>query len=182
MQPNEYLKQSENTLAEQDEEQRTMFSPQFVHALELAHAGNACDFVKRDIYYKDENALERFSKQIDDINKIRAKFKPGTEGTLYSQEDTDLFHAALGVGSEAGEIMEAILSHMNGDELDETNIKEEVGDVLWYLAIFCRRCNFTLEEAMQTNIDKLAARYPEKFTCEDAVNRDIQNERKVLEG
>lgn len=37
-------------------------------------------------------------------------------------------------------------------------------------------------DAMEKNINKLKARYPEKFTEELALNRDLQTERKVLEG
>ena len=35
--------------------------------------------------------------------------------------------------------------------------------------------------SMQKNIDKLKARYPEKFTEEKALNRNIEIERKILE-
>lgn len=37
-------------------------------------------------------------------------------------------------------------------------------------------------EYLQKNIDKLIARYPEKFTEDNAINRDLENERKILEG
>ena len=36
-------------------------------------------------------------------------------------------------------------------------------------------------EYLKKNIDKLIARYPEKFTQYDAVNRDLDKERKILE-
>lgn len=38
------------------------------------------------------------------------------------------------------------------------------------------------EDALDLNIAKLKARYPEKFTTEAAVNRDLAAERAVLEG
>jgi len=41
--------------------------------------------------------------------------------------------------------------------------------------------NLNQEEYLQKNIDKLQARYPEKFTEYDAVNRDLDKERKILE-
>jgi hypothetical protein len=37
-------------------------------------------------------------------------------------------------------------------------------------------------DSMQKNIDKLKARYPEKFTTEKALNRDLKTEREILEG
>ena len=36
-------------------------------------------------------------------------------------------------------------------------------------------------KALENNIEKLKVRYPEKFTTENALNRDIEAERKVLE-
>lgn len=41
--------------------------------------------------------------------------------------------------------------------------------------------NLSGDEIRQKNIDKLFARYPEKFSNEQAINRDTDAERKVLE-
>lgn len=38
-----------------------------------------------------------------------------------------------------------------------------------------------IEELMETNINKLRARFPHKFNSEDALNRDLDAERKILE-
>lgn len=40
---------------------------------------------------------------------------------------------------------------------------------------------FDLKKDLQKNIDKLKQRYPEKFTTQNALNRDIEAERKILE-
>jgi len=42
-------------------------------------------------------------------------------------------------------------------------------------------CGFTMEEAMERNIAKLMKRYPDKFTSEAALNRDLDAERRTLE-
>lgn len=52
-------------------------------------------------------------------------------------------------------------------------------------SFLCRLCyyfGFTPEVVAETNINKLKARYPEKFTSEKALNRDLDTERKILEG
>lgn len=36
-------------------------------------------------------------------------------------------------------------------------------------------------KALENNIEKLKVRYPEKFTTENALNRDLETERKALE-
>jgi NTP pyrophosphatase (non-canonical NTP hydrolase) len=51
------------------------------------------------------------------------------------------------------------------------------------LRIVADRYGFTLEEAAEVNIAKLAKRYPEgTFSVERALNRDLDGERAVLEG
>jgi NTP pyrophosphatase (non-canonical NTP hydrolase) len=101
-----------------------------------------------------------------------------------------LEHALMGIVTEAGELMDQLKKHIvYGKELDLVNLAEECGDVFWYLAL----CVSTLAELMgrdpaelessikKTNIAKLKARYPEKFTETDAVVRDLGIERDILD-
>lgn len=160
-----------------------------------------------------------------------------------------LFHSAIGIQTEIGEIFEALF--IKNGELDTINLREEIWDVMWYMAIACKKLNFydiDFEEDFDTtryenyiqyayrlnyesielldsfkkslfynkafdeekmkqrlleiyklwgafvkilwgdivkicerNIKKLQARYPEKFTSEKAINRDLDTERKILE-
>lgn len=46
----------------------------------------------------------------------------------------------------------------------------------------CRAAGFSLETALERNVAKLAKRFPEGFTDWHALNRDLDAERKVLEG
>ena len=94
-----------------------------------------------------------------------------------------LLHAAMGIAGEAGEIIDPIKkSIFYGKKLDEVNLMEECGDLLYFVAVLLDELGYTFEEVMQINIDKLAARYPEKFTSAKAINRDLDKERKILEG
>lgn len=80
-----------------------------------------------------------------------------------------LLHALLGLCSEIGEFADAIKKHVIYNQpLDITNLKEELGDKCWYLALACTALDINLEDVMQHNIDKLRIRYPEKFTEEHA--------------
>lgn len=50
----------------------------------------------------------------------------------------DLLHAAIGIGTEAGELIEALHVGKNGvSEYDTVNLIEEMGDVMWYVAVAC---------------------------------------------
>lgn len=94
----------------------------------------------------------------------------------------DDLHMILGMQTEAAEIADAYKKHIAyGKDLDLVNVKEEIGDILWYISNLCTIRGWDLEDIMQTNIDKLKVRFPEKFTNENALNRDLKEERKVLE-
>lgn len=93
-----------------------------------------------------------------------------------------LLHGATGVVTEAGELMDALKKHIYyGAELDKTNVKEEIGDLLWYVGILCDTLGLTFEEVFETNIAKLKARYGDKFNETGALNRDLKKERGILE-
>ncbi len=49
------------------------------------------------------------------------------------------------------------------------------------LKVILESNGFTVEQAQERNIAKLAKRYPDKFTSEAALNRDLDAERKILE-
>ena len=105
------------------------------------------------------------------------------KGRLVDEDLIDLLHAGIGLATEAGEFLDAIKKHIfYGKKLDTVNLAEEGGDTLWYLALAFRKLKTTFDKEMQVNIDKLVARYPEKFTEYLAENRDLELERKILEG
>lgn len=91
-------------------------------------------------------------------------------------------HMSLGMVTESAELQDMLKkTMMYGKPLDVPNLIEEVGDCLWYIAGLLDEHGYSFEEVMQTNIDKLKARFPNKFTQEDALNRDLETERKILE-
>jgi len=91
-------------------------------------------------------------------------------------------HMAIGCSTEANELLDAYKKWFAyGKELDRVNVAEEIFDCFWYLINLCKMLGIDPEVGMETNIEKLRTRYPEKFTEESANNRDLQAERKVLE-
>lgn len=92
--------------------------------------------------------------------------RPGPDLAFY------LNHALHGLASEVGEIADTIKKHLiYGQQLNVENLKEEVGDLCWYIALLCYANNISLEEAMVENVAKLKRRYPEKFSEELAAKR-----------
>lgn len=104
-----------------------------------------------------------------------------TLALLPNELDNNL-HMMLGMQTESAELSDVFKKHLAyGKDIDWVNIKEELGDLMWYIANFCNLNDIDLEEVMETNINKLCARFPEKFTQENALNRDLETERKILE-
>lgn len=147
----------------------------------LSSVAENLDVIKKGVFYgrgisKDKNSALFNSESI----------------ASDSQPMRDIIHSIVGIATESGELCERLtaiienhhnktLSHENLTAEDITNIYEEFGDVLWYLAIGCEALGVTLEQVMSANITKLQKRFPEKFTEEKANNRDLKNEYKSLQ-
>ena len=91
-------------------------------------------------------------------------------------------HAIIGICTEAGELLEAAYkAKWKGEEFDEVNAKEEVGDIFWYMAILFRNYKWKIKSIWDRNIEKLTKRYGKKFSKEKAINRNLKAEREILE-
>ena len=98
--------------------------------------------------------------------------KPGANilDTL-SPAKADLWHAATGVVTEAGELMDAVKRHcIYNKELDLDNVKEELGDLEFYMQQVRRRLLISREETLEGNIKKLAERYRQFKYSDQAAN------------
>ena len=89
----------------------------------------------------------------------------------YDQKEDMLRHAVFGLTSEAGEVAGIMQKVYQGHPFDKEHLKKELGDCLWMLAEACFALDFSMDEVMQLNIDKLKARYPEGFTAERSLHR-----------
>lgn len=78
----------------------------------------------------------------------------------------------IGVSTEAGELLDAAKKALSyGIPVDKENIREEIGDIMWYINAILRSENWDMEEILQENIDKLKKRYPEQFTTKHSEMR-----------
>ena len=84
----------------------------------------------------------------------------------------ETLHGIIGAATETGELLGAAKKAIfYGFPIDLENVREEIGDILWYLAAIIRAEGWTFEELMEENIAKLKVRYPKQFTMEDALER-----------
>jgi NTP pyrophosphatase (non-canonical NTP hydrolase) len=154
-------------------------------------------------------------------------------------EVANILHMKMGIITEAAEVVDILKKkHAYSKEIDYPHLKEELGDILWYAANYCKFMNMdfanvidnityeplydrstdfsmyelmelivinataldinsiydiidltlyaieqvdaTLDEVLTTNIKKLAARYPEGFSSYYALNRNLDNEKRII--
>lgn len=118
---------------------------------------------------------------IEEAKRTEPKYE-GSAKRLSSLETIRLLHGTMGAATEAAEALDMMKKHIfYGKEIDLVNLKEEIGDLFWYAAILCDQLGISFGEAQAVNIDKLRARFPEKFEEMQAINRDTATERKILE-
>lgn len=81
--------------------------------------------------------------------------------------------AGFGLAGETGEVIDLLKKSLfHGHALDEAKIRDEMGDVLFYLAYLCNALDTTLEQVMEENIAKRRKRYPEGFASARSIHRE----------
>lgn len=83
---------------------------------------------------------------------------------LYPRRMSNLEYPTLGLAGEAGEvanIVKKIQRDFAGEVTEEIRgkLKDELGDVLWYISACADELGITLSEIAELNVDKLAKRH-----------------------
>ncbi len=147
-------------------------------------AGNMLDALKKNIFYGKEINQDGWDTNLDTISKISASVDMISDGEDHTPLiiDPRLFHALVGIATESTELIEAIIKAIQSNtDIDHVNVLEELGDIFWYTAIAVDTTGADWNSILDTNIAKLKKRYPEKFTVESAITRDLDGEREILE-
>ncbi len=160
---------------------------QFWHVMDAAMAvGELMDLVKKGVFYNKRIDLDQWTMLLDHVSTAihGAREVPGAN--VFAKdvgiENTRLFHAAVGMFTEATEMLQAIdTATKNGEPVDAVNFGEETFDTSWYQAIAWDELSINPEVGFSTVIEKLRARYPDKFTSDKAITRDLATERAILE-
>ena len=93
----------------------------------------------------------------------------------YDHKKDMLRHAVFGLASEAGEVSGILQKEYQGHEFDDQHIKKELGDCMWMIAEACTALGFEMDDVMQTNIDKLKARFPDGFNVDKDLHRKAED-------
>lgn len=85
---------------------------------------------------------------------VQSKFvkSEGSEGAV---------HAVLGLGGEAGEVVDIVKkSWVREKPIDREHLIEELGDVIFYWFALCRNQGIRPADVIDANVRKLSERYP----------------------
>lgn len=89
-----------------------------------------------------------------------------------NEERYKLANYSMGLSGEAGEVTDYVKKVVfHGHEMDNQKLKDELGDVLWYIANLAAVRGIELEDIASRNIEKLKKRYPEGFSEERSKER-----------
>lgn len=146
----------------------------------LTLSGPYTDALKRSIYYKTPDLNNKILGAYTNSRRLAEELP---DISVLTSDQYRLLHAALGMITESVEFLETLVKSMapGAPPLDVVNLMEELGDQVWYQAIPMRIFKLSFDQIKQANIEKLRARYPDKFDAGKATNRDLAKEREVLE-
>ena len=111
-------------------------------------------------------------KYLEFVNAVTSKPSQDNEAFVYRIQELEgqgfpterLLTAAVGMSAEAGEFTEVVKKIVfQGKPVNEDNLfhlKRELGDIMWYVMQACMGLGVDLDEVIEMNVDKLAARYP----------------------
>lgn len=100
----------------------------------------------------------------EDIHKnlVAALCKPGDQLAieLNNESKAHVLHMAVGISSEAGELLDCVKKYTIYDQkIDEQNLVEELGDIELYLEGLRAHFGLSRDFIVKRNIDKLNQRY-----------------------
>lgn len=141
----------------------------------------ACVKIIADCKFLDR--LKKWTIYNDASKATLAYSDPAYEDFKLTPEKANLLHAAIGLVTEAGELLEAIHGHVFDDKpLDIENVVEELGDQEFYLEAMRQAASwpdFEIDRdlVIAKNIKKLQKRYAKGYTDQAAKDRaDKQTE------
>lgn len=142
--------------------------------LEIVNTSRWLDNVKKmAIYNQPLKDTKHFDEdKLTTLEEAMANLTP---------EKCDLLHAAVGIASEAGEILERVLEVVfcGEDITKDDNAVEELGDMEFYLKQYRgnKLINVTRDATLQHNLAKLAKRYKDyQYSDAQAAERNDKKE------
>ncbi len=147
----------------------------------ITEIGEFLDIFKKHLAYGKPidyiNVLEEASDQIWYLtNKLRIEFSGDNEDYIKNQLETAQYRCD-NLPELYLSIEDVCESYLEFSKYVKDN---EYQENISFIYSVCKALGLNLFDGLQKNIDKLKIRFPNKFTQENALNRDLEAEYKVL--
>ena len=128
----------------------------------------------------DKNFLLDYTRFVDEVTSDASRDAQALSDSLdvidgFGVSPERVLTAAIGISAEGGEFAEIVKKCIfQGKPMDDDaqyHMKRELGDIMWYIAQACIALSISLEDVLDTNIQKLEARYPDGFEAFRSENR-----------
>jgi len=131
----------------------------------------------------DSKEVQDHRKFVDSVTSEATKDCDTLIERLDELQDTPRFHVpqrvltgAIGICSEGGELLDIVKKIIFQGKEPSTElrmkIKNELGDVMWYVQQILIAMDWELNDVLAENTKKLSGRYPEGFDVEKSENRE----------
>lgn len=96
-----------------------------------------------------------------------------TSNPALTQEE-HLLNAMLGLAGETGECCDLVKKglYQDGREICD-KLFDELSDVMWYIAEAAAAMGWSMDDIAEHNIAKLRKRYPEGFSADRSLHREL---------
>jgi len=136
----------------------------------ITEMGELIDAFKKNLAYKKELDLVNIQEEISDatwylVNSLTFRNLIVEDEELPEEDKI-----------EENEVATALIAGLHL----LLNMEIEEQGLLYILRVGSKTLGLDYYQGLQNNIDKLKVRYPEKFTTENALNRDLDAEREQL--
>ncbi len=138
------------------------------------------DQAKKALFYgKDRPLLATFREEYE----ARAQ-AAGLAAVSYPSADMavglERLHAAIGMRTEADEILRHELAILQGETRTVEVLEDELGDMVWYAQLYANAIWSTWPGVIRRNVAKLITRFKGlTFTAAEAINPDKAAEAKA---
>ena len=128
----------------------------------------------------DKDFLLDYTRFVDEVTSDASRDAQALSDSLdvidgFGVSPERVLTAAIGISAEGGEFAEIVKKCIfQGKPMDDDaqfHLKRELGDIMWYIAQACIALGISLEDVLDTNIQKLEARYPDGFEAFRSENR-----------
>lgn len=110
--------------------------------------------------YSVDNVLKQYVELVD--SKVK---DPKDIVSRMTPRRANLMHMTIGIQGEVGELADAIKKNViYNQDLDITNIKEELGDIMFYVQGIISVLELDLGDILRDNMSKLNRRYPKGYS------------------